>query len=119
MSWRNYPESQLAALTRPPSFSEDQSERLCPACGNMTVRQYVYLSYERQRPAIIGYVWCRSCQHFAGSVGPAPGGLVFSDPFQDLDDDQRLDMEEDLGVFFGRLDQCWDDGALPQRFGDQ
>jgi len=118
MAWSNYVDDEVARLAAPP-FIEDQGERTCPACGRRTVRQYLYRSLQRQRPSLIGYAWCRSCQRFAGSTGPMPAGLTFDDPLDGLTTDERVAIERDLDHFFRRLDKLWDQGVLPQTVSSQ
>jgi hypothetical protein len=114
VDWRNYSDQDIAQIGRRPTFIEDQGERTCPECGNLSVRQYIYRSVRRQQASLVGYAWCRRCQRFAGSVGPMPAGLGFTDPLENLTPEERVEIEDDLDTFFGRLDALWDSRSLPQ-----
>jgi hypothetical protein len=122
MSWRNYGYEDVRRLSEAPSFLEDQGQRRCPFCGNRTVRQYIYeykSAASRTQPSLIGYAWCRVCEHFAGSTGPLPEGLRFDDPLEAMSADDRLALEENPDAFFARLDALWEQGRLPQKISIQ
>jgi hypothetical protein len=87
-----------------PPFWEDQSERRCPACGHVSVRSYMYYSYQ---PRVISKTWCGHCWRFASSTGPEPP-VPFTDPLAGVERGK-------IGLDF--LNERWDKGVLPQRFG--
>ena len=85
-------------------FWQDQSERKCPACGRVSVRSYMHYSY---RPRVISKTWCANCWRFAASTGPEPP-VPFTDPFAGA---------EPGGRKLAFLNEQWDKGVLPQKFG--
>jgi hypothetical protein len=119
MPWRNYSAGDAARIAEPPTFLDDQSERPCPTCGLVALRQYVYRSQRRESAGVVGYAWCRFCQRYTGSTGPVPARLSLNDPLEGLSAGERAGMEEDLGLFFARLDGFWDEGLLPQQIASR
>jgi len=78
------------------------------------VRTYMYRLDRPGRETVVSYTWCASCVRFNGSTGPRPGKLCFTDPFDSLTLDKRIEMEKDGDAFFETLDRLWDSGELPQ-----
>jgi hypothetical protein len=95
-------------LYRQGPFWKDQAERTCPACGQVSVRNYMHYS-DPQRPGtrVISYTWCANCWRSAFYTGEAPP-VPFTDPFAELNRGKiRIEF----------LNEQWDKGVLPQRFG--
>lgn len=115
---REFDSAQVQRLLAGPSFTEDTSERVCPACGAASVRTYVHRRTGAGRPALITYSWCAACRRFKGWTGPDSGELAFTDPLADLSAAGRRELERDFDAFLRRLDGLWDSGELPQRFGE-
>ncbi|MFF2845468.1 hypothetical protein ACFVT5_03930 [Streptomyces sp. NPDC058001] len=107
---------QVKQLVQGPKFYEDQSERVCPACGERAVRTYVYRSHLRKRPTLISYMWCASCRRFKGWTGPDLGTFDFTDPLERLSTDERTTLTRDFAGWFRSLDRLWETGELPQSF---
>jgi hypothetical protein len=104
-----YTSDEIRILARQgPPFSEDQSERKCPACGHVSVRTYMHYS-EPLEPGTraIGYTWCANCWRASFYTTEAPPE-PFTDPFA------RLDRGK-IKIEF--LNEQWDKGVLPQKFG--
>lgn len=108
--------AQVKRLTAGPSFAEDRSERVCPACNAKAIRTYVSRNASgRRRPSLTTYSWCAACRRRKGWTGPDTG-LRFTDPLAG----ERREPPSAEGGFAGflrRLDELWAAGELPQRFG--
>ncbi|GEM_PF-5952795 len=115
-TWKNFDTTHIQSLANGPRFWDNPSERICPACGARCLRAYMETSARSGHPALINNIWCTSCHRFGGATGPKPTDLEFTDPLEQLSDDERLELQEDVGRFFGYLDRLWSKGALPQRF---
>lgn len=108
---RRFTQSEISALWgKGKSFIEDQSVRICPACGESAIRCYFREGRRSDRSVLISYTWCAACRVMGGSTGPFPPGLIISDPFPEAG------SYGDLSELFARLDQLWDKGVLPQKF---
>jgi len=99
---------EVGQLYRQGPFWEDQAERTCPACAQVSVRSYLYHP-DPQRPGnrVISCTWCANCWRMAAYTGEAPP-VPFTDPFMDL-------PRGKLRIEF--LSEQWDKGVLPQKFG--
>lgn len=106
--------SEVEALGRDRNFLRDQSEWLCPSCGEVSVRTYLRNTKHANRPAVISYTWCAACRKVSGSTGPLPPGLTISDPWRELDPAAWEEFDISLLRLFARLDRLWEDGVLPQ-----
>ena len=115
-AWGGFTGDQVAALTRGASFLVEPGERVCPACGERSLRAYVTAPETAKRPTLVSYVWCPACRKFVGSRAKHPAGLVFSDPLAVLSAAERRELERSLTGFLAHLDRLWDTGALPQTF---
>ncbi|MEV6977249.1 hypothetical protein [Kitasatospora sp. NPDC093806] len=111
-----YTDSEIRELAGQPGFVDDQSEKLCPACGKQAVRSYVYEGSRAGRPVLFWRTWCHACRRMCSSVGVKPKRLAFDDPFVRMTPDERRVVSADSDGFFDRLDQLWRKGTLPQRF---
>jgi hypothetical protein len=111
--WTNFSSDDLEVLapTLPP-FGQLATERVCPACGETSVRWYHYRNTFRDR-AKVTYVWCSACRRFYGQT-TRQESWELSDPLGELTGDERVALEGDLGTFFGDLDRLWAAGSLPQ-----
>lgn len=116
VAWATYTDDEIARLSTSPTFLAEPRERTCPVCGNHSVRQYLSVSFRRDRPSLVTYVWCHRCGHYKGWTGPLPPSLRFDDPLAHLEDHDRDELARDLDTLFGRLDRLWDAGELPQSF---
>ncbi len=111
MMWRNFnfdiPNAPL--LVR---IGVDDTARECPVCGKQTLHWYTYPNPHRPQSRF-NYIWCSECRLFAGST-------VFSetwdlpDPLDAYTNEQRHELEADIGEFFALLDRLWESGELPQ-----
>jgi hypothetical protein len=107
--WRGYDYGDLQELARSTSEAY-RSERLCPACGQVSVRSYRYPSERSTGTTQVSYVWCVQCHRYHGATSPrVVEGL--SDP---LTPHEHAQLDDDLPRLFDRLDQLWDEGALPR-----
>ncbi|MFF1273492.1 hypothetical protein ACFVZC_08805 [Streptomyces marokkonensis] len=106
--------SEIETLGRERKFLQDQSEWLCPACGEVAVRSYLRATQHANRPAVISYTWCAACRRMAGATSPLPPGLVISDPWRDVDPVAWEEFDRSLPRLFVRLDELWESGVLPQ-----
>lgn len=113
---RDYDYREVETLLEGPRFVDDPTERVCPACGSVAVRAYVYRNVAAHRTTRITYMWCAVCRRFKGWTGLDSNDLTFSDPLESLSFEQRREMEKDFDKFFRELDQLWDAGELPQTF---
>lgn len=113
---REFDSTQVAEIASAGKFTDQPSERVCPACGNRALRTYIYRVASGSRNVRITYTWCASCRRFKGWTGPDLGDLEFSDPFEGKSLDERQALEKDLGKFLRQLDELWDAGELPQKF---
>lgn len=113
----NFTPDEIRELVKEPPFRDLPTERKCPACGNVSVRTYMYAS-ERWpgNPTVISYTWCASCDRGSGSTGPRPDDLIFTDPLESYSKQERLKLEK-RGGLFQLLNRLWDEGKLPQKFG--
>lgn len=102
---------QVKALGRTARNVGGSGERICPACGKVSVRTYRYFSERITGPTVISYVWCSHCHRYAGSTGPRPPGPDLKDPLTRQD---HIDLDHDLIALLERLDHLWDIGRLPQ-----
>jgi hypothetical protein len=116
MSWDSFSSDEVAALAQGESFFAAPGERVCPACGEKSLRAYVNAPENARRPTLVSYVWCSACRKFVGTRAKHPAGLVFSDPLAVLTPAERRDLERSLVGFLAHLDRLWDDGVLPQSF---
>lgn len=114
---RRFTPSEIETLGRERNFLRDQSEWLCPACGEVSVRTYLRKAQHANRPAVISYTWCAACRKMSGSTGPLPPGLIISDPWRELDPVAWEEFDASLHRLFARLDRLWEDGVLPQSLG--
>lgn len=111
---RRFTPSEIEALGRERNFLRDQSEWLCPSCGEVSIRTYLRNTKHADRPAVISYTWCAACRKMSGSTGPLPPGLKISDPWRELDPAAWEEFDTSLSRLFARLDRLWADGVLPQ-----
>nr|WP_296074515.1 hypothetical protein [uncultured Actinoplanes sp.] len=116
MSWDSFSADEVGALAQGESFFAAPGERVCPACGEKSLRAYVNAPENARRPTLVSYVWCSACRKFVGTRAKHPEGLVFSDPLAVLSAAERRDLERSLVGFLAHLDRLWDDGVLPQSF---
>lgn len=116
MSWDSFSADEVVALTRGESFFAAPGERICPACGERSLRAYVNAPENARRPTLVSYVWCSACRKFVGTRAKHPEGLVFSDPLAVLSVAERRELERSLVGFLAHLDRLWDEGVLPQSF---
>lgn len=113
---QEFSREQEQKLVAGPRFTEAPTERVCPACGKLAVRMYIYRPDVGGRPSRITYAWCASCRRFKGWTGPDLDDLQFSDPLSSLPANERRELQGDLDSFLQRLDELWDAGELPQNF---
>ncbi|HEX8930363.1 MAG TPA: hypothetical protein VGA45_15715 [Actinomycetota bacterium] len=116
MSWDSFSADEVGALAQGESFFAAPGERVCPACGEKSLRAYVNAPENARRPTLVSYVWCSACRKFVGTRAKHPEGLVFSDPLAVLTTAERRELERSLVGFLAHLDRLWDSGALPQSF---
>jgi hypothetical protein len=114
MAWSSFSGAEVEALARDASFPAEPVERVCPACGEQSVRAYLTVPESAKRPTLVSYVWCASCRRFVGTRAAYPAGLVVSDPLAALPPAERRTLEGSLTGFLSHLDRLWDDGVLPQ-----
>ncbi|MER6622370.1 hypothetical protein [Streptomyces sp. NPDC000931] len=114
---KRFASQEVEAIGRGRKFLQDQSEWLCPACGEVSVRTYLRETRRANRPALINYTWCAACRRMTESSGPMPPGLIISDPWRELDPVAWAEFDTSLSKLFARLDRLWQDGVLPQSFG--
>ena len=112
--WSGFTGPQVEALAQGASFAAEPGERICPACGERSVRAYLSVPATARRPTLVSYVWCRACRRFVGTRAAHPAGLVFSDPLSTLTGAERRELERSLIGFLAYLDRLWDDDVLPQ-----
>jgi hypothetical protein len=116
MAWSSFTGAEVEALAQGPSFLAEPVERVCPACGERSVRAYLTVPERAKRPTLVSYVWCAGCRRFVGTRAAHPAGVVVSDPLAVLTPAERRELEGSLTGFLAHLDRLWDDGVLPQSF---
>lgn len=114
--WNPFSASEIRLLTANPKPPTDPSERECPLCGGQSIRFYYHELVAASRTVGTSYFWCALCRkytHFSGQ--PLSLTLKFNDPFGDLAMNEfgRIEGKSD---WYGKLDELWDDGTLPQTF---
>ena len=99
---------EFAQLIREEPFWRNPVERMCPHCGHMAVRTYMHYSDpDPARPRVINQTWCANCWRMSASTGGGPP-VPFTDPLAGVERGR-------LKVRF--LNEQWDKGVLPQKFG--
>lgn len=112
--WKNFtPEQSIVLIHEFPQLGEVTGAMRCPSCGRKTVHWYSYPNTIRARTLFV-YAWCSACHHFYSQTVMNPDWNL-TDPLEELNDDDRITLESDIGHFFSVLDGLWDSGELPQR----
>lgn len=111
--WTNFTADQVAAIVAIPlKIGVDERPHRCPACGEVTLRWYSYLSTGRPAAALT-YVWCSSCRRFH-SERTSPPLAPLPDPLSKVVPGERAKLEASLDRFLEVLDELWAGGSLPQ-----
>jgi hypothetical protein len=80
------------------------TERACPKCDHVAMREYHHETYGRSTPPWINYMWCANCHAYSSSFTAAGRkmvqsflaeygdriGVVFDDPERPAQDPRRL-----------------------------
>jgi len=111
LPWRAFDSAQVTGLGRQAAAGVRLEDRTCPVCGKAAIRSYSHPFERAASSAVISYVWCANCQHYAGSTGPRAPGERLADPLT-REDHERLD--NNLRALLDHLDHLWDTGVLPQ-----
>lgn len=86
---------------------EDNSERKCSSCGELSVRWYYR---EISIYAGVSWFWCARCHKYQHSrITPLSRIYEFNDPIFGFPEKQG-------NKWFEYLDYLWDEGVLPQVF---
>ncbi len=87
----------------------------CPLCNGDSVRFYCHrFDKEAMRGTI--WVWCPTCRNW-GHISRVRFERTFSDPFEKLSLKEFEAME--MANWLDRLNQIWDDGAIPSKLGEK
>lgn len=112
----SFSSSEVNELLSGEPFIDKPRELTCPSCDTTSVRTYVYRANKGASPKLITYLWCATCRKYKGWTGPDLGEITFSDPLEEMPQQERDTLTRDLGNFLRLLDDLWESGSLPQRF---
>lgn len=90
------------------------TERICPLCGHVAMRNYHHEKYGRTDPAWINYLWCGNCHAYSSSFTGAGRKMVEGDPLLDEFGDRISEIFNDPERLLKILDGYWKAGKLPQ-----
>ncbi|MFD5516998.1 MULTISPECIES: hypothetical protein [unclassified Streptomyces] len=90
------------------------TERTCPICGHVGLRDYHHEKYGRIDPSWINYLWCGNCHAYSSSFTNARREMVKNDPLLAEYGDRISEVFNDPERLLKILDGYWKSGRLPQ-----
>jgi hypothetical protein len=90
------------------------TERTCPICGQVAMRDYHHENYGRTEPSWFNYLWCGNCHAYSSSFTAAERKMVESDPLLAEFGDRASEVFDDPERLLTILDGYWKAGSLPQ-----
>ncbi|MCT9008305.1 MULTISPECIES: hypothetical protein [Streptomyces] len=90
------------------------TERTCPVCGHVGLRNYHHEEYGRTDPSWINYLWCGNCHAYSSSFTNARREMVENDPLLAEYGDRISEVFNDPERLLKILDGYWKAGSLPQ-----
>ncbi|MFF7994574.1 hypothetical protein ACFZDG_32935 [Kitasatospora xanthocidica] len=109
---RRYDSTDLDALRV--QLDRPVTERTCPVCGHLGLRDYHREKLGRSTPSMINYLWCGACHAYSSSFTDAGRDTVDRDPLQEAYGDRAVELMRDPQALLTVLDGYWKDGRLPQ-----
>jgi hypothetical protein len=115
MSWKPFSRDEVNRLTAKPQPPDVDTPRICPCCGQPSIRHY-YHDFKSLKPVIGScWFWCSICGKVSSFSGPSmQNEFAFDDPFGRLSDSEFQELEKQ--GLIDRLDLEWNNNVLPQRF---
>src|SRR5262245_27645001 len=115
--WHPFSSLEIQKLTQKPRPPTAKGPRTCPICGKDAVRSYYHELHQSGWSRAMGssWFWCFRCKrycHFSGEL--LSNDFTFDDPYASLSVEKFSELEKT--DWYGRLDQLWDEGVLPQTF---